>query len=318
VSPAGKVKRNLDGVLLLDKPPGATSNAALRFAQRLYEAAKAGHTGTLDPLATGLLPVCFGEATKFSHVLLDAEKTYQARIRLGVMTTTGDLEGEVTARAAVAVTRSEVEAMLGRFVGEITQVPPMYSAIKKDGQPLYKLARAGQELPRTPRKVVVKALTLLGIEGDELEVTVTCSKGTYIRVLAEEIGRELGCGGCLSALRRTAVGSFRLADAVTLAQLEDLAPGRRDALLLPPDALVSALPRFDLDTEQALRIARGQALEEVRGPERGLMRIYGPDNRFLGLAEATAPGRVVPRRLRAQPSPAQSGGRELLIEKTRS
>jgi tRNA pseudouridine55 synthase len=304
VSPAGKAGRDLDGVLLLDKPAGVTSHTALRLAQRLYGAAKAGHTGTLDPLATGLLPACFGEATKFSHVLLDADKTYHARVKLGVTTTTGDLEGEVTGRAPAAVARDEVEAVIARFVGEIMQVPPMYSAIKKDGQPLYRLARAGQELPRTPRKVVVRELVLLGIAADELELTVTCSKGTYIRVLAEDIGRQLGCGACLSALRRTAVGTFRLEGAVTLAQLEALAPADRDALLLPPDALLSALPRLDLDADQARRIASGQALDGVGAPDRGLMRVYGPDHRFLGLVEATALGRVVPRRLRAQPPAA--------------
>ncbi len=238
-------------MLLLDKPHGISSNAALRSAQRLYGAAKAGHTGTLDPLATGLLPLCFGEATKFSQVLLHAEKTYLARMRLGVTTTTGDLEGEVTGRAAVAVTGDQLEAVLQHFVGEIVQVPPMYSAIKKDGQPLYKLARAGHDLPRTPRTVVVKSLSLLHTAGEEIELTVTCSKGTYIRVLAEDIGRELGCGACLSALRRTAVGSFALnGGAVTLPQLEALTPQQRDPLLLPSDTLVASLPRFDLDADQ--------------------------------------------------------------------
>ena len=295
-------RRNVDGVLLLDKPHGITSNAALRSAQRLCGASKAGHTGTLDPLATGLLPVCFGEATKFSQVLLHAEKTYLARMRLGVTTTTGDLEGEVTGRAPVAVTRDQVEAVLQHFVGEIVQIPPMYSAIKKDGQPLYKLARAGRDVPRTPRKVMVKTLSLLDIAGEEIELAVTCSKGTYIRVLAEDIGRKLGCGACLSALRRTAVGSFTLkGGAVTLPQLEALTPQQRDPLLLPPDTLVASLPRFDLDADQARRITRGQALEEVAGlllP--GLTRIYGPERQFLGLAEVMDRGRMVPRRLRSQ------------------
>jgi tRNA pseudouridine55 synthase len=294
-------RRDLDGLLLLDKPQGITSNAALRAAQRLYGASKAGHTGTLDPLATGLLPVCFGEASKFSHVLLDAEKTYLARLRLGVTTTTGDLEGEVTARAPVSVTRHDVDAVLPRFVGEIMQIPPMYSAIKVNGQPLYKLARAGLELPRMPRKVIVRELALLEIAGEDLELMVACSKGTYIRVLAEDIGRELGCGACVSALRRTAVGGFTLKDgAVTLAQLEALTPQQRDGALLPPDALVATLPRFDLDADQAHRITRGQALERVQALPPGLTRIYGPDSRFLGIAEVTGMGRVVPRRLRAQ------------------
>ena len=295
-------RRDLDGVLLLDKPAGITSHAAMRSAQRLYGAAKAGHTGTLDPLATGLLPVCFGEATKFSHLLLDADKTYHARVRLGVTTTTGDLEGEVTSRAPVTVTPQKVVSALHRFVGEIMQVTPMYSAVKQGGQPLYKLARAGRELPRAPRKVVVRELALLEVAEPEFELKVVCSKGTYIRVLAEEIGRELGCGACLSALRRTAVGGHALAGgAVTIQQLQTMTPQQRDAILLPPDALVAALPRFDLDAEQTRRIIRGQAVEQVTAPAVGLARIYGPDRQFLGLAEVTSVGRMVPRRLRAQP-----------------
>jgi len=291
----------VDGVLLLDKPQAISSNAALRTAQRLFGASKAGHTGTLDPLATGLLPVCFGEATKFSQVLLHAEKTYLARVLLGLTTSTGDLEGEVTGRAPVAADRSAVEAVLQHFIGEIMQIPPMYSAIKKDGQPLYKLARAGRAMPRTPRKVVVSNLSILGLSGPEIELLVTCSKGTYIRVLAEDIGRELGCGGCLSALRRTAVGRFTVDEgAVTLQQLEALTPQRRAALLLPSDTLVASLPRFDLDAEQVRRIMRGQALDEVAGLAPGLTRIYGPEREFLGLAEAMDRGRMVARRLRSQ------------------
>ncbi|HKA41493.1 MAG TPA: tRNA pseudouridine(55) synthase TruB [Burkholderiales bacterium] len=297
----GEPRRRVDGVLLLDKPRGITSHGAMRSAQRHYQAVKAGHTGTLDPLATGLLPVCFGEATKFSHVLLDAEKTYEACVQLGVTTNTGDLEGTVTARAPAAVTRRDVDAVLPRFMGEIMQVPPMHSAIKMRGQPLYRLARAGQVLPRTPRKIVVRELTLLSMTATELELRITCTKGTYVRVLAEEIGHELGCGACLSRLRRTAVGSYTLANgAVTLSQLEEVTLPQRDALLLPPDALVASLPRFDLDADQTRRIARGQAIEKVTALAEGLTRIYGPDQQFLGLAEVTATGCMVPRRLRSQ------------------
>ena len=298
----GEPRRGLHGVLLLDKPGGITSNAALRSVQRLYRAAKAGHTGTLDPLATGLLPVCFGEATKFSHLLLDAGKTYQARVRLGVTTTTGDLEGEVTARAPVTATRQDVVSVLRRFVGEIAQLPPMYSAVKLNGQPLYKLARAGRDVARTPRTVRVEELTLIEFALPEVELRIACSKGTYIRVLAEEIGRELACGACLSALRRTAVGSHTLAAGpVSISELEAMTPRERDALLLAPDALVAALPRFDLDADQARRISRGQPLEQTRAPVAGLARIYGPDQEFLGLVEVTTAGRVVPRRLLARP-----------------
>ncbi len=310
-------RRALDGVLLLDKPGAMTSNAALRSAQRLYRAARAGHTGTLDPLATGLLPLCFGEATKFAHVLLDADKTYHARVRLGVTTTTGDVEGEVTASAPVAVTPQQIAEALTPFVGEIMQVPPMYSAIKRDGQPLYKLARAGAEVPRAPRPVVVRELTLLEVAVPEFEMKVVCGKGTYVRVLAEEIGRALGCGACLSGLRRTAAGGHTLAGAVTLDRLAAMLPPEREAVLLPPDALLAGLPRLDLDAEQARRIVRGQAVEPFKAAAVGLARIYSPDRQFLGLAEVTIGGRMVPRRLRAAPA-ATREPLELLLEKTRS
>lgn len=290
--------RPLDGVLLLDKPSGITSNAALQKVRRLFRAEKAGHTGTLDPMATGLLPVCLGEATKFSHLLLEADKTYAATILLGVTTRTGDLEGKVTARFKVQATRDEIEHVLKDFVGEVLQTPPMYSAIKRAGQPLYKLARAGGEVPRAPRRIVIRSLTLLGREGDELKLFVSCSKGTYIRVLAEDIGSRLGCGACLSALRREGVGSFRLSQgAVTLERLGQMAPAERNALLLPEDALVSSLPRLDLDAEGALRLRHGQSVERSEAHTAGLARIYGPSREFLGVGEVTAPGRIEPRRL---------------------
>lgn len=295
--------RALDGVLLLDKPAGITSNTAVQRVRRMYSAAKAGHTGTLDPLATGLLPICLGEATKFSHLLLEATKAYLATIRLGVTTTTGDLEGEVTGRIPVTVEKGDVEKVLPLFVGEILQTPPMYSAIKRNGQPLYKLARAGKELPREPRQVVISDLKMHGMEGEEIEISLICSKGTYVRVLAEDIGRKLGCGACLSRLRRTAVGDFSLSTgAVTFEQLEPLTLRDREALLLPADALVAALPRVDLDVGEADRLKRGQQIEVGHEVARsaGLARIYGPDHEFLGVAEVTAPGRIVPRRLKSQ------------------
>lgn len=301
--------RPLDGVLLLDKPSGITSNAALQKVRRLFRAEKAGHTGTLDPMATGLLPVCLGEATKFSHLLLEADKTYAATILLGVTTRTGDLEGEVTARFKVQATRDEIEHVLKDFVGEVLQTPPMYSAIKRAGQPLYKLARAGGEVPRAPRRIVIRSLTLLGREGDELTLSVSCSKGTYIRVLAEDLGRRLGCGACLSALRREGVGSFRLSQgAVTLERLGQMAPPERNALLLPEDALVSSLPRLDLDAEGALRLRHGQSVERSEAHTAGLARIYGPSREFLGVGEVTAPGRIVPRRLVSEARAATANG----------
>lgn len=292
----------VNGVLLLDKPAGITSHTAVQRVRRLYGAAKAGHTGTLDPLATGLLPVCLGEATKFSHLLLEADKSYLASIRLDLTTRTGDLEGEVTGRFPVNVTLGEVEGALRDFTGDILQTPPMYSAIKHQGQPLYKLARAGLELPREPRRIFISSLVLVRLEGNELTVRVHCSKGTYVRVLAEDIGRKLGCGGSLSALRREAVGAFALSSgAVSLDQLETSTPADRDSLLLPADALVASLPRFDLDASETRQLSQGQPVERTGAlAAAGLARIYGPDSEFLGVAELTGPGRIVPKRLTAR------------------
>lgn len=302
-SDAGRAarRRNLDGVLLLDKPSGITSHAAMQSARRLLNAAKAGHTGTLDPLATGLLPVCLGEATKFSHLLLEADKTYSATIRLGMTTTTGDAGGEVTGQLEVNAGRDEIEHVLKDFEGEILQTPPMYSAIKHQGRRLYQLARAGLELQRTPRKVSISNLMLVDLTGAELTVLVTCSKGTYVRVLAEDIGRALGCGACLCALRRQAVGGFTLATgAVGLERLAALTLLERDALLLPTDVLVASLPRFDLDAVGTQRLTRGQAVEHPVALASGLARVYGPDCEFLGVAEVKEPGRIVAKRLTAR------------------
>jgi tRNA pseudouridine55 synthase len=217
-------RRTVDGVLLLDKPQGQTSNGALQTARRLYNAAKAGHTGTLDPMATGLLPLTFGEATKFSQMLLDADKAYEATVRLGIETDTGDAEGRPIASAPVSVTPDEVARALSLFTGEIEQVPPMYSALKCAGKPLYEYARAGIEIERAPRKVRIHALEFVALEGDAFRIRVDCSKGTYIRTLAIDLGRALGCGAHLSALRRTRIGPFAVDAAVTLAALEAAAP----------------------------------------------------------------------------------------------
>jgi tRNA pseudouridine55 synthase len=280
MSAKGAKRRAVDGVLLLDKPSGITSHTAVQKVRRLFDAAKAGHTGTLDPLATGLLPVCLGEATKFSHSLLEADKTYLA------------------ARFPVKVEAGEVAAALKCFIGETRQTPPMYSAIKHAGQPLYKLARAGHEIAREPRRVFISSLDLIQLAGHELTVRVCCSKGTYVRVLAEDIGRKLFCGGALSALRREAVGGFALSSgAVTLEQIEQLTLAERDALLLPADALVSTLPRFDLNAIEARRMSQGQPVDRTGVLAEGLARIYGPDRKFLGVAEVTGPGRIVPKRL---------------------
>jgi tRNA pseudouridine55 synthase len=289
-------RRRVDGLLLLDKAAGVTSNAALQAARRLYRAAKAGHTGTLDPLATGLLPVLFGEATKFGGELLDADKTYVAGIAFGSTTTTGDAEGEVIERHPVTATRAEVERVLAGFRGEGVQVPPMYSALKRDGRPLYEYARAGESVVRAARPIRIHELTLDAFEGASLSVTVRCSKGTYIRVLAEDIGRALGCGAHLARLRRLAIGRFSLASAVTIEALEALDAGARDTRLLPLDALIGHLPAITLGEVAARGFAQGQSTD-CPGFEPGRARVYGVGGAFLGIGTLGADGRLQPRRL---------------------
>lgn len=287
----------VDGVLLLDKPSGITSNLALQRARRLLAAAKAGHTGTLDPMASGLLPLTFGEATKFSSDLLDAAKTYEAEIALGISTSTGDAEGEVTSRNEVAVARSEVETVLRRFSGAIEQTPPMYSALKRDGRPLYEYARAGVEVDRAPRAVTIHRLEMIAFEHAHLRIVVECSKGTYVRVLAEDIGRGLGCGAHLAALRRTRVGDLSLDDATTLDTLEALTLEARRERLLPLDALIGRLPHVELDASLADRFAHGQRLALGPGHPCGRVRVVGPRARLLGIAQIDEHGLLAPRRL---------------------
>lgn len=291
-------RRAVDGVLLLDKPGGISSQTAVTRVKTLFNAAKAGHTGTLDPMATGLLPIALGEATKFSSVLLEAGKRYLATVRLGQTTTTGDLEGEVTGTSRVAVDLSQIETVLARFRGEIVQTPPMYSALKHAGRPLYEYAREGTEIERVPRRVTISALTLESYEAGELCIAVACSKGTYIRVLGEDLGRALGCGGCLAALRRTQVACFDIADAIGLDALAELAEGGRDLRLLPPDVMLSGLPMIEMDGAQERCILSGQAVEIAGGePAQGLLRLYGPGRAFLGVGSRAEGGRVEPRRL---------------------
>jgi tRNA pseudouridine55 synthase len=270
---------------------------AVTRVKALFNAAKAGHTGTLDPMATGLLPVTLGEATKFSHGMLEADKAYLATVRLGVTTTTGDLEGEVLTRSPVDADPERVEAALARFRGDIVQTPPMYSALKHAGRPLYEYARAGTQVARAPRHVTIRTLELRHCGATDVRISVACSKGTYIRVLAEDIGKTLGCGATLAELRRTHVGRFSLDAAVTLDRLSEMTRVERLERLLPSDALVAALPSVDLDAEQALRIVRGQAVNCTGIRNTGLVRVYGPDSAFLGVADADREGRVVPRRL---------------------
>lgn len=294
----------VDGVLLLDKPEGMSSNQALQRARRLLQAQKAGHTGTLDPMATGLLPVCLGEATKFSAHLLDADKVYRTRVKLGEITATGDAEGEVIERRPVApLGAHEVERVLDRFRGEIEQVPPMYSALKHQGRPLYELAREGKTIARAPRRVRVYDTRLLAHDAEGFELEVTCSKGTYIRTLAEDIGQALGCGGHITALRRLKTGPFADTGMLSLAALEACGDqAAREAALLPTDALVAHLPRVDVDEAAANRLLQGQQAEtDTTGLSTDdRVRLYR-DGAFLGLVTVMATGRVAPRRLVASP-----------------
>jgi tRNA pseudouridine55 synthase len=290
-----KTWKQVDGVLLLDKPLGLTSNDALQKARRLFSAAKGGHTGTLDPLATGLLPLCFGEATKFSADLLDADKTYEAVLKLGVTTDSGDAEGAVTGTVAVDVAESAILSVLPRFIGNIQQIPPMHSALKRNGRPLYELARQGIEVERAPRAVTIHAIDCLVIAGDMLTLRVACSKGTYIRVLAADIGRALGCGAHLAALRRTAVGDLDLAGAVTLAELEALDEAGRAGRLQPVDALLQSLPIMSVEGEAAERFRHGNPVD-LHPALAGKIRVYA-GGRLVGVGEKGLDGRLWPKRL---------------------
>lgn len=274
--------RSIDGVLLFDKPLELSSNDALQKIRRLFHAEKAGHTGTLDPLATGLLPVCFGEATKFSNALLDADKSYTALLRLGQTTTTGDAEGEITAEHPVESTLSDIEAVLTRFLGEIEQMPPMHSALKHQGKPLYEYIRKGITIERPLRTVVIHELVLNRFAGNEMEISVRCSKGTYVRTLAEDIGAVLGCGAHLTGLRRTAIAHFKLADGYDFEQLNEMSDAARDACVLPLVGLMPEIPRLQLDAMQVKRLAQGQRLGLDTGLPDGRIGLYGPDG-FVGV-----------------------------------
>ena len=284
-------------MLLLDKPSGLTSNAALQCAKHLYRAEKAGHTGTLDPLASGLLPLCFGEATKFAQRLLDAPKGYVATIRFGATTTTGDAEGETVRTRPVAIDRAALDSALKCFVGPQTQVPPMHAALKFQGRAYYDYARKGEAIPRTARAIVVHAIELLEWGSPDAVVSIACSKGTYVRVLAEDLGEALGCGAHLAALRRTATGGFCIQDAVTLDGLEAMGDARRLASLLPTAALVADLPRIDLSEALCRRFRQGQALS-AGGVCDGSFAVFA-GAAFVGLAEVKE-GVAHPRRLMSE------------------
>lgn len=292
-SPNRRRWKEIDGVLLLDKAGGMTSNDALQKARRLFSAAKGGHTGTLDPMATGLLPLCFGEATKFSNRLLDADKTYRATIRFGITTTTGDAEGEVLAQRQALISETSVREACSRFLGDIRQLPPMYSALKHQGKALYEYARQGVEIAREERQVRILSLDVLRVQGDEADIEVRCSKGTYVRTLAEDIGDALGCGAHLTALRRIAIGSLVVDDAMTLETITNIAEEVRGDLLAPADSLLAHLPAASLDDAQARSFLHGQAVRCLAPV--GEVRVYGPH--FLGLGLADDMGTIKPVRL---------------------
>ncbi|MFI0474219.1 tRNA pseudouridine(55) synthase TruB [Halomonas sp. HMF6819] len=290
----------VNGVMLLDKPKGLSSNHALQRVRRLFEAQKAGHTGTLDPMATGLLPICLGEATKFSAHLLEADKMYRTRVELGVITDTGDAEGEVLERRAVpTLTEHDIEAAIARFRGEIDQVPPMYSALKHQGKKLYELAREGKEIERKARRVCIHEARLIGFEGATFELEVSVSKGTYIRTLAEDIGAVLGCGAHISALRRLKTGPFDSEAMWTLEEIEALADQpTREATLMPVDVLVDHLPALTVDDTGHQRLSHGQpaAIDATALGLENLARLYYADA-FIGLGVVKGPQEVAPKRL---------------------
>jgi tRNA pseudouridine55 synthase len=301
VAQVKRIRRNVSGIILLDKPLGFTSNAALQKVRWLLNAEKAGHTGSLDPLATGVLPLCFGEATKFSQYLLDSDKGYETLAQLGKTTTTADAEGEVLLERPVTVGQADIEAVLPKFRGQISQIPPMYSALKRDGQPLYKLARAGEVVEREPRSVTIARLELLSLEADKARFAVSCSKGTYIRTLVEDIGGELGCGAHVAELRRTQAGPFDISQTVSLEALEQAhAEGGAeavDAFLKPVDSGLEHWPLVQFSEHSTFYWLHGQPVRAPEAPKFGMLRVQDHNGRFIGIGEVTEDGRVAPRRL---------------------
>jgi tRNA pseudouridine55 synthase len=287
----------VNGVLLIDKPVGPSSNAALQRARRLLGAKRAGHTGTLDPLASGLLVIALGEATKFSGGLLDADKSYRALLKLGERTETGDAEGPVLSRVEVKVTRRELLAALEHYRGEIEQVPPRYAAIKHRGRPLYEYARRGEQVARTARRVAIRRLELENFEGDMVGLFVECSKGTYIRALAEDIGAELGCGAHLAALERTVVGPFALGQSIKLDALEAISPAERRDRILPLEALLQSWPRLTLEASLEAKFRQGRAISVDSAS--GGVAVFGQDGNFLGTGQVDTSGTLQPKRLLA-------------------
>lgn len=298
------MRRNINGILLLDKPLNISSNGALQRVKRLFQAKKAGHTGSLDPMATGMLPLCFGEATKFSQFLLDSNKTYVVKAQLGICTTTGDKEGTVTSEQPVVdMTKARIDAALRQFHGAIDQVPPMYSAIKVQGKPLYELARKGIEIERKSRRITIFEIRLTEYDAavQQFVFEVHCSKGTYVRTLAEDIGRLLGCGAHVAELRRTYVSPYDNSHAYTFEELEAIASASGqaglEACLLPVETAVSTFPAVKLSVSAAFYLRTGQAVRTTLTASAPFIRLYAEDGRFLGIGQMTEDGRVQPHRL---------------------
>ena len=305
-----RVKRNINGVLLLDKPLGFSSNQALQKVKWLFQAAKAGHTGTLDPLATGLLPICLGEATKFAQYVTDADKTYIATVKFGETTTTGDAEGEILAQHPVNFDLENLAAVCDAFVGEISQVPPMYSALKFEGKALYEYAREGVDIERQARLVTITSIQIDSFAKEIAVLTVSCSKGTYIRTLAEDIGHQLGCGAHLIGLRRTETAGYLIEDAITLEALELLVketPVEKLAeLILPMDSAIAYLPKVLLNADAAHYLMQGQAVWQSGLVPEGELRLYDDKNQFLGLGVLQEDGKITPKRLMRDPNTVQN------------
>lgn len=293
------LKREIDGVFLLDKPLGFSSNQALKKIQWLFNAKKAGHTGTLDPMATGLLPICLGEATKFSHRLLDAHKSYIATIQLGITTSTGDQEGEVISEKEVVLNEAQLKDTLKKFIGDTTQIPPMYSALKFEGKPLYEYAREGIEIERKSRQIKIFDIKLINIEKSIITIEVLCSKGTYIRTLAEDIGQTMGCGAYLKGLERTQTGNFQLSEALSIEALEAMPMASREKALMPIDVLLEELSSIKLNMAELDAIKKGQSIDFNSKNDKEV-RLYSPSGQFVGVGQPDLKGRLFPKRLIAK------------------
>ncbi len=293
-----KVKRSVNGVLLLDKPTGITSNRALQLVKRLFYAKKAGHTGSLDPLASGMLPICFGEATKFSQYLLDADKSYYVKAKLGIRTATADEEGDVIAKRDVpSLTQAQIDSAFDAFRGEIEQVPSMFSAVKHKGQPLYKLARQGIEIERKSRQIKIYELNVLDYSNNIVTFEVRCSKGTYVRTLVDDFGESLGCGAHVIQLRRLTVGHFHMDQMISMETLEKTDEQTLMNYLLPLESTVANWPAIELERHTAFYLKQGQAVMVPKAPTQGWLRLLQKDGRFIGVGEILCDGKVAPRRL---------------------